>query len=100
MYAWSGGVRVALGGKDGLVWAKSTTAGIVGGATGAFAQSFTWNDLGLLANETYPAKTGTNPAPCRTLTNGYSNGLLTQVNEGAMHKFLEMWHRGVGWREE
>ena len=47
-----------------------------------FSQAFTWNDLGLAADLTYPACTGTlacTSTAKRKVYYGYTNGLLTSV---------------------
>ena len=71
------------GGKGGRVSAKSTTVTPSGAPqnAGTFAQSFTFNDLGLLATQSYPQKSGVGVA--RTVTNTYTNGFLSAVADGA-----------------
>lgn len=66
-------------GRAGRVSSRSTVVGSTAGFDGAaFNYSQTWDDLGGLATLTYPEAPGAS-APVRTVTNGFTNGLLTSV---------------------
>lgn len=70
-------------GRAGRVSSRGTTVNSTASFDGAtFNYSQTWDDLGGLAALTYPQATGVS-APARTVTNGFTNGLLTSVGSYA-----------------
>lgn len=69
------------GGRSGRVSARTTDSTInpTGGPpSDSFVQSFVWNHLGDPESLSYPQRTGITPVP-RTVSFGYSNGILTSV---------------------
>src|SRR5206468_957929 len=78
-----GDVSVAetYGYKDGAgrLTDLSTAVGSTASFNGAnFSHSQTWDDLGGIASVVYPT-TANASSPSRTVTNGFTNGLLTSV---------------------
>lgn len=61
------------GGRNGRMSQRTTTSS----EGTAFTQSFTYNDLGLMSNQIYPACTAVCTGSGISLTNTYTNGFLT-----------------------
>ncbi|HEY6251264.1 MAG TPA: RHS repeat-associated core domain-containing protein [Candidatus Angelobacter sp.] len=77
-------------GANGWISARNlfhTFDGQTGSSQEAFNQSFVWNQLGYLDNETYPncapsfapCSGSSTPPPSRTVSYAYTNGMLTDV---------------------
>ena len=69
------------GGRQGRVSARQTSLTLNGTTSEDFDQTWTWNDLGDLASQTYPQcnfSPCTTPTP-RTVTYGYTHAFLTSV---------------------
>jgi len=84
--AFDGGTAVVTesytyGGTAGAISQKSTEVNVTGTTAGdfdlTFGQSFTWNDLGHLASQSYPSAPGITSG--RTVYNTYTAGFLTGV---------------------
>jgi RHS repeat-associated protein len=70
-------------GRGGRVSQKDTYQIFNGGNSEIFRQTFSWNDLGTLASETYPdciASTVCGPSSPRSVSYGYTRGRLTSVS--------------------
>lgn len=74
------------GGIDGRTSQRNTRLLFNGGQAELFTQTFGWTQLGDISTLGYPqcAHAGCSVPSPRTVTNGYSNGLLTSVSSGAV----------------